>query len=141
LARPADFRIVASSIQVLTDAHNYESWEALPLEREKLFRLLAERKDSGLVLLSGDRHAGGIYTDTPEAANGERLWELTSSSLNLAFNDTATNTAREPDDKRLTNLISEENFGLVDIDWEARTFTLSLRGNEGEERVSRTISW
>ena len=141
LARPADFRIVASSIQVLTDAHDYEAWETLPLERSKLYRLLAAREESGLVLLSGDRHAGGIYTDSPQEAGGEQLWELTSSSLNLAFNDTASNTAREPDDKRLTDFISEENFGLVEIDWEARTFTLALRGSEGEERASRTIGW
>jgi alkaline phosphatase D len=141
LEKPADFRIVASSIQVLTDAHNYESWETMPLERAKLYRLLAGREESGLVLLSGDRHAGGIYTDTPAETGGEQLWELTSSSLNLAFNDTASNTAREPDPKRLTDFISEENFGLVDIDWKARTFTLSLRGNQGEERVSRTVKW
>jgi len=141
LAKPDDFRIVASSIQILTDAHDYEAWENLPLERAKLYRLLAGRKESGLVLLSGDRHAGGIYMDTPQEAGGEQLWELTSSSLNLAFSDTATNTAREPDPKRLTDFISEENFGLVDIDWENRTFTLSLRGNQGEERVSRTVGW
>ena len=141
LAKPADLRIIASSIQVLTDAHNYESWENLPLERAKLFAMLTEREESGLVLLSGDRHAGGIYTDTPEAAGGERMWELTSSSLNMAFNDTASNTAREPDPKRVTDFISEENFGMVEIDWDKGTFTLSMRGNQGEERVSRSVVW
>ena len=141
LAKPADLRIIASSIQVLTDAHDYESWENLPLEREKLFGMLAAREESGLVLLSGDRHAGGIYTDTPEAAGGEQLWELTSSSLNYSFSSTENNTAREPDPRRLTDFISEENFGLVEIDWEAKTFTLSMRGSGGEERVSRTVGW
>jgi len=141
LAKPADFRIVASSIQVLTDAHNYESWDNLTLERERFYRALAGREESGLVLLSGDRHGGGIYSDTPEAAGGEQLWELTSSSLNLAFNSTESNTEREPDPKRLTDFISEENFGLVEIDWNARTFTLSMRGNQGEVRVTRTVKW
>ena len=93
------------------------------------------------MLLSGDRHAGGIYTDTPEAAGGEQLWELTSSSLNYSFSSTENNTAREPDPRRLTDFISEENFGLVEIDWEAKTFTLSMRGSGGEERVSRTVGW
>ncbi len=141
LAKPAAFRIVASSIQVITDAHNYESWENLPLERRKLYRLLAGREDSGLVLLSGDRHAGGIYTDTPEAGGGEQFWELTSSSLNYSFTDTGWNTGREPDPKRLTDFISEENFGLVEIDWDAKTFTMSMRGSEGETRVTRTVGW
>lgn len=145
LAKPADLRVIVSSIQVLTDAHDYESWEALPLERQRLYAMLAGREESGMVMLSGDRHAGGIYTDTPEAAGGERLWELTSSSLNYSFSTTAQNTEREPDDKRLTDFISEENFGLVDIDWQARTLTLSMHGASGEfagqERVSRVVSW
>ncbi|GMN02631.1 alkaline phosphatase D family protein [Erythrobacter sp. MTPC3] len=141
LAKPADLRVLVSSIQVITDAHDYESWEALPLERAKLYRMLAAREDSGLVMLSGDRHAGGIYTDTPAAAGGEQMWELTSSSLNYSFSSTERNTAREPDPKRLTDFISEENFGLVEIDWDARTFTTSLRGSEGEVRVTRTVGW
>ena len=142
LAKPADLRILVSSIQVITDAHNYESWEALPLERAKLYEMLANRADSGLVMLSGDRHSGGIYTDITPEMKGERVWELTSSSLNYSFSSTERNTAREPDDKRVTDFIAEENFGLVDIDWDARSFTLSLRGAvEGEERVTRTVNW
>ncbi|MEL7189818.1 MAG: alkaline phosphatase D family protein [Pseudomonadota bacterium] len=141
LAKPADFRIIASSIQVVTDAHNYESWEALPLERVKLYELLANREDSGMVLLSGDRHAGGIYSDVSPETKGERVWELTSSSLNYSFSSTERNTAREPDPKRMTDFISEENFGLVDIDWDKRTFTMSMRGSEGEERVTQTVAW
>ncbi len=141
LAKPADLRILVSSIQVITDAHNYESWEALPLERAKLYRMLANRAESGLVMLSGDRHAGGIYSDALPETKGERVWELTSSSLNYSFSSTERNTAREPDPKRLTDFISEENFGLVEIDWNARTFTTSLRGSEGEVRVTRTVEW
>ncbi len=141
LAKPADLRIIVSSIQVLTDAHNYEAWESLPLERAKLYAMLAGREESGMVMLSGDRHAGGIYTDTPQAGGGEQMWELTSSSLNYSFASTEQNTAREPDDKRVTDFISEENFGLVDIDWASRSFTMSMRGSEGEERVTRTVQW
>lgn len=140
LAKPADLRILVSSIQVLTDAHDYESWEALPTERRKLYELLQAREQSGLVILSGDRHAGGIYADTPIAA-GEQLWELTSSSLNLAFGNTASNTAREPDPRRLTDFIAEENFGLVEIDWVTKQVTLRLLGNEGEERASASFGW
>lgn len=140
LAKPADLRIVVSSIQVLTDAHDYEAWENLPLERDKLYRMLAAREDSGLVLLSGDRHAGGIYGEAPEAA-GEQLWELTSSSMNYSFSSTERNTAREPDPKRLTDFISEENFGLVEIDWRKEEVTLSLRGSQGETRVTQTVKW
>ena len=138
LAKPADLRLLVSSIQVLTDAHDYEAWETMPDERAKLYGMLRGRAGGGLLILSGDRHAGGIYRDT---VDGETFWELTSSSLNLAFNDTASNTAREPDTKRLTDFISEENFGTVDIDWGARALTLKLLGNKGETRAERTVSW
>ena len=140
LAKPADLRVLVSSIQVITDAHNYESWEALPLERAKLYAMLEARETSGLVMLSGDRHGGGIYADQPEGM-GEKLWELTSSSLNYSFSSTEANTKREPDDKRLTDFISEENFGTVDIDWRRGTFTMRLLGNEGETRVEQKVRW
>lgn len=142
LAKPADLRILVSSIQVITDAHDYESWEALPHERARLYAMLADREDSGLVMLSGDRHAGGIYSDAPEAGGGETFWELTSSSLNYSFSSTENNTAREPDPKRLTDFISEENFGLVEIDWKRQTFTMSMRdARNGGVRVTRTQKW
>ncbi|WP_299191701.1 alkaline phosphatase D family protein [uncultured Erythrobacter sp.] len=149
LAKPADLRILVSSIQVITDAHDYESWEALPQERARLYVMLANRSESGLVMLSGDRHAGGIYSDATPETKGERVWELTSSSLNYSFSSTERNTAREPDDKRLTDFISEENFGMVEIDWAARTFTMSLLGagsvrdgsGAGEVRVTETVGW
>lgn len=140
LAKPADLRIVVSSIQVLTDAHDYEAWESLPLERQKLYAMLAAREESGMVLLSGDRHAGGVYSETPSGA-GEAIWELTSSSLNYSFSSTEANTAREPDDKRLTDFISEENYGLVDIDWAAREITLRLLGSESQTYAAQTFSW
>ncbi len=142
LAKPADLRIIVSSIQIITDAHDYESWEQLPAERARLYEMLANREESGMVMLSGDRHAGGIYSDATPETKGERVWELTSSSLNYSFSSTERNTAREPDAKRVTDFISEENFGLVEIDWATRNFTISLRGAvEGEERVTRTVSW
>lgn len=138
LAKPADLRLVVSSIQVLTDAHRWESWALMPAERAKLLDMVAGRNGGGVVLLSGDRHAGGIYQ---ASHNGEEMWELTSSSLNLPFTDTATNTAREPDPLRVSDFISEENFGLLEIDWPRQEIMLSLRGAEGETRASRTISF
>lgn len=139
LAKPADLRILVSSIQVITEAHDYESWENFPLERTRLFDMLAAREDSGLVILTGDRHAGGIYTTRHK---GEDIWELTSSSLNLAFGgDVERSTAREPDPARVSKFYSVENYGLVDIDWAASEITLTLRGNESEVLTQQRFNW
>lgn len=138
LAKPADLRILVSSIQVITTAHGWEAWYELPHERKRLLDMLAAREESGMVLLSGDRHSGGIYA---MEHGGETMTEITSSSLNLAFSSTEEATAREPDPDRLTDFIGEENFGLVDIDWTAREITLSLLGNQGETRAQHRIGW
>ena len=138
LAKPADVRIVVSSTQVITQAHQYEGWTNFPAERVKLLNMLAEREDSGLVILSGDRHSAGVYT-TEEA--GETMWELTSSSLNLSFGDVEKNTAREPDASRTTPFFGIENYGLVDIDWKTKALTMTLKGNDSGTLASQTFKW
>ena len=139
LAKPADLRILVSSTQVITDAHQFEGWTNFPAERARLFDLLGRREASGLVLLSGDRHAGGIYK---AEHGGETLWELTSSSLNLAFgNNNEASTAREPDPARVSQFFSVENYGLVDIDWKAKRVTMTLKGNTSATLASQTFAW
>ncbi|MCL9998256.1 MAG: alkaline phosphatase family protein [Erythrobacter sp.] len=139
LAKPADLRIVVSSTQVLTTAHQFEGWTNFPAERTRLLDLLGKRAKSGLVLLSGDRHAGGIYK---VEHTGQTIWELTSSSLNLAFgDDIERSTAREPDAARVGKFYPIENYGLVDIDWQAKRVTVSLKGNTSATLASETFGW
>lgn len=137
LAKPAELRIVVSSIQVLTDAHGYEKWGNMPKERQRFFAALKARNSGGLVLVSGDRHSGAIYTENPDPL-GEQVWELTTSSLNLAFvRDDASE--REPDAKRHSAMITKENFGLVDIDWDKKTVAMRLLDNQAHEIISKSI--
>jgi alkaline phosphatase D len=139
LAKPADVRIVVSSTQVITTAHQFEGWTNFPVERNRLLETLRNREASGLVILSGDRHAAGIYKAEHK---GETMWELTSSSLNLAFgNDNDRSTAREPDAARVTKFFSEENYGLVDIDWKAKTLTMTLKGNTSATLAEQRFNW
>ncbi|QDH35487.1 alkaline phosphatase D family protein [Porphyrobacter sp. YT40] len=139
LAKPADVRIVVSSTQVITTAHQYEGWTNFPVERARLLDALSRREASGVVLLSGDRHAGGVYSTRYK---DETLWELTSSSLNLSFeSDNDRSTAREPDPARVSKFFSEENYGLVDIDWKAKRVTLTLKSNQSATLAEQTVSW
>lgn len=139
LAKPADVRILVSSTQVITQAHQFEGWTNFPAERAKLLDMLAGREDSGLLILSGDRHAAGVYKTEHK---GETMWELTSSSLNLTFGtDIERATAREPDDARVTPFFPIENYGLVDIDWKARQLTMTLKGNDSGTLAEQRFSW
>ncbi|MFC4292749.1 alkaline phosphatase D family protein [Sphingorhabdus arenilitoris] len=137
LARPADLRFIISSVQVITSAHGYESWYNFPKQREKLYALLAAKNVNNAVLLSGDRHAAAMYRENVPGLS-RPLYEFTSSSLNFAFGD-GDNGAREPDPARLGGFWASENFGQVDIDWTARTVTMTLKKSDGSRIEQQKI--
>ena len=85
LQKPADIRILMSSIQVLAEGHGWERWGNLPLEKQRLKALLESRAGGVLLIVSGDRHVGGVYTAT---IGSEEVIEVTSSGLNMAWTDT-----------------------------------------------------
>ncbi len=139
LSKPADLRFIVSSIQIITDAHNYESWENFPNERKRLYALLAEKNIDNAFFLSGDRHSGAIYKEqVPGFARP--LWDFTSSSLNFAFGD-GDSSAREPDPKRVGGFWSVPNFGQVDIDWADRKITMSLRRDDTSVLETQTVGF
>ncbi len=78
----ADIRIIMSSIQVIAEGHGWERWGNLPHERDRLLDLLKQRESSDLLLISGDRHVGGVYQLEHD---NERFIEVTSSGLNMAW--------------------------------------------------------
>ncbi|MDP6604093.1 MAG: alkaline phosphatase D family protein, partial [Rhodospirillales bacterium] len=53
LRRPAKLRIVASSIQVLSDFTGREGWANIPQERERLIALIRRTGATGVVFVSG----------------------------------------------------------------------------------------
>ena len=136
LSQPADLRFIVSSIQVVTDAHNFESWENFPKERDRLYGLLANKGVGNAIFLTGDRHSGGFYRQQVSGLPNP-VWDFTSSSLNFAFGD-GDSGAREPDAKRTGGFWSVPNFGQIDIDWAARKVSMSLRKDDAsviEEQI------
>lgn len=91
---------------------------------------MAERNGGALLILSGDRHAGAIYSDTPERLD-ETIFEVTSSSLNVPAGASDL-SAREPDPRRLSPLHGGANFGLLDLDWRRAELVVSLRDGRGQ---------
>jgi alkaline phosphatase D len=132
LRKPAELRLIVSSIQVVTEGHGWERWGNFPLERRKLFDTIHKARANGVVFLSGDRHIGALYRETPSGLYP--LTEATSSGLNQVFA-----TAREPGPNRLGPLVPEINFGTIDIDWSVGSLTLALRGFDGGVRRATTI--
>jgi alkaline phosphatase D len=130
LEEPADVRIIVSSIQVLARRHGWECWALIPSEVTRLMRLIGTTRAKGVVLLSGDRHSGGVY----RLRRGHNsapydIVEVTSSAL--------THAQRREDDEpdeagplRQGPLVRENNFGTVRLDWAARALTLELRASD-----------
>ena len=134
LRKPAELRLLVSSIQVLAEGHGWERWGNFPLERQKLIDTIRDSGAKGLVLLSGDRHIGALYREAPPGM--PPLYEMTSSGLNKAFS-----AANEPGPNRLGELYAAPNFGVVDIDWWAHNITLSLRDESGTPRRSVVLTF
>jgi alkaline phosphatase D len=112
LKKPAEVRLLASSIQVVSDDHPFEKWANIPREREKLYAHINSTKAQGVIVLSGDRHLAEVSLDTK--AIGYPLYDATSSG----FNQAAKNW-REPEAnaKRLAAMPYGNNFGFITIDW------------------------
>lgn len=141
LKKPADLRLLVSSIQVLADGHGWEAWKTMPREREKLFTLIRETGADNLILLSGDRHAAALYRRDDVA--GYPLYEATSSSLNLpasVWRAESGETWIEPGPYRLGSMVYDANYGVIDIDWGEGAIDVSIRGAKGDLLLSEVVS-
>jgi alkaline phosphatase D len=126
LAKPADLRLLVSSIQVHADGHGWEAWRTMPHERDRLYETIANSGAEGVVMLSGDRHSSGLYVR--EDVIGYPLYEITSSALNMSFAD----ENNEPGPHRIGEMYAPINYGAVMVDWEQGNVSLEIRGETGD---------
>ncbi|MEO1252043.1 MAG: alkaline phosphatase D family protein [Pseudomonadota bacterium] len=140
LAKPADLRLIVSSVQVIAEGHGWEAWKMLPAERERLYRTIDEAGAKGVVLLTGDRHSAALYKR--EGVLDYPLFEATSSSLNLPLRnwlDPNEPYEQEPGPHRLTDMIIDANYGVVEIDWERGEVDLVIKNEAGGVIESRSV--
>ena len=97
----------------------------------RLRRLIRTTNANGVVLFSGDRHVGAVYS-APAASslNPYTLYEVTASSFTHsianAVHDEPASRGDAFGSSRLGGLLHLNNFGTVDVDWDAREVTLGL---------------
>ena len=121
-----DFLIIFSSIQIIPEDHGFEKWGNFPNDRNKFFSLLKKNVNKTL-LVSGDRHLGGIYKK-------DGFIEITASSLNkpgsLFF---------ETDKYLLGKTYRQENYGIIEI-FESN-IELKLKNKLGKTLNSLSINY
>ena len=131
LKKPAELRLVVSSIQAIPDEHGWEKWGNLPRERKRLFDLIRDNA-KGVVILSGDRHFAEISMLPPETDGSPfyTVYEITSSGLNQTGLPDESNRFRVEG----SDVYNQSNFGLIEIDWQQEdpTLTFEIRDNEGK---------
>jgi alkaline phosphatase D len=111
---------------LLAEGHGFERWGNLPLERERFLRTVRSSGARGVVIVSGDRHIGGLYRHAASDA-GYPLWEMTSSGVTHPWVN-----AHEPGPNRVGPLVRELHYGLLSFDFAAGVLTLSLRGQANQ---------
>ena len=121
-----EFLIMFSSIQIIAKDHPYEKWSNFPLEQQRLFSLIDNHKDN-VLLVSGDRHRGGIY-------NMDGIYEITSSSMNKPGS-----SFDETDEYLIDETYYKENYGVIEID--NNSVLVELLDIEGEIINSVKLSY
>lgn len=122
----ADFNIIVSSIQFLSDQHGFETWGNFPHEVDRLKGLIEESGAKGVFILSGDRHISEFsiteldHLDYP-------LIDFTSSGLTHAYRE----FDGEPNPYRLGQVVNTESFGLVRLNFTNKTVRFQIVGDEG----------
>ena len=133
ISQKVDFRIIVSSIQFLPIGHGWESWNNFPYERKKLIKIIDKASLNQTLVISGDRHRGGIYKF--KTAEGKVISEVTSSSLNASFLN-----EEEYGPLRIGKTFIEENYGVISFDSENNDMFVDLKNVNGEVVRNTTIS-
>ena len=131
---PAELRLIVSSIQIIPIDHGWEQWGNLPRERQRLLELVRDSA-TNVIFLTGDRHTADISLYPPETDGGPfyPIYDITASGL------TQTGFSREKNRYRVgaENPFGKQNFGWIDIDWQAEDPTIKLEIRNVEGKVVR----
>lgn len=139
LKKPADLRLIVSSIQIIATDHRFEKWANLPEERARLFKLLGGPGVGPVLLLSGDRHCAEVARlPAAEIGTPYDLYEMTSSGM------THAGAPDDPSPTRVDGTFTrKKNYGLIEIAWqdpEPRVL-LRIKSTDGKTLSTTKISF
>lgn len=120
----ADFNIIVSSIQILSNKHGFEMWGNFPHEVDKLFNLITTSRAKGVILLSGDRHISE-FSKININGLGYPVYDFTSSGLTHSYEE--FNGEENP--FREGEVIKERSFGVLRLNLETKKATMQMIGD------------
>jgi alkaline phosphatase D len=127
----AALTVIVSGTQVLASEHRWDKWADYPKAKQRLLSLVRARAPNAL-FISGDRHIGEL-TRTSSAA--PVLYDITSSGLTHPWSD----FPGEANSGRVGEVVTERHFGLLSVDWPARTVSVELINGAGQSVLRQTL--
>lgn len=121
--------IINSSIQVVSEEHNFEKWMNFPTAHARLLALIQRYPKKKILIISGDRHIAEISKRSlPNLPYP--LLDITSSGLTHTWSE----SWEEANRYREGELIIQKNFGLMEvmITNNIVDITISIRGKDGQ---------
>ena len=119
----ADYNVINSSIQFLSNQHGYEAWGNMPHEVVKLEKMIVDSRAKGVFILSGDRHISEVSSKQIGAKKYE-LVDFTSSGLTHAY----YNFKQEDNPYRVSKVVHQKSYGLVKFDFENQKVIFEMWG-------------
>jgi alkaline phosphatase D len=132
----AKVHLIGCGIQFLAEEHVFEKWGNFPLAKQRFLNLLSRTEPAGVVLLSGDRHIAEFSRTNVEGLL-HPLYDVTSSGLTHVW----ATPRFEPNRFREGPMVYALNYGLIEIDWNARPLrlTLMIKGNENTTLLRQVV--
>ena len=122
----ADFNVIVSSVQFLSNEHGFEAWGNFPHEVDRLENLISRSKAKGVIILSGDRHISE-FSQVQLKNMDNPLIDFTSSGLTHAYKG----FKGESNPYRVGEVIFTESFGTLEFDFSSRTVDFKIIGDNG----------
>lgn len=123
----AQFNVIVSSIQFLSNKHGFEAWGSFPHEVEKLEKMIVSTKAKGTFIISGDRHIA-TFSSKNVAGLSYPLIDFTSSGLTHTY----TSFSGEENPYLKGEVVKEINFGLLKFDFVKNKVIMEIRGKQNK---------
>ncbi|MCB0363589.1 MAG: alkaline phosphatase D family protein, partial [Bdellovibrionales bacterium] len=121
---PAQAHFLVSSFSILSPSiGGGEQWIDYKESWERLNRLIVDKKPKGLIVLTGDRHFGGMLSKKLD--DGQTYYELMSSGLTHVAKSMVRTVLRAIYGRK--NSLFEKNFGSIQIHWDLLDQSLPLQ--------------
>lgn len=134
---PAELRVIASSIQFISEFSGAEAWANMPHEKQRLLNLIQQTRARNVLFISGDRHWAEL--SRLDRSGAPPLYDLTSSAL------TEKHKRGTPTPNRFRNgpTFHDTNVGLITIDWrgEAPSLLLQIIAADGRAAIEQRVSF